>query len=202
MTGTINSRFTELVREITDTVRVDYGLLMEDIEHLKVEDFLYAHNMQMAVQHRGQADGKKQLLESCLSLLYDWDRFDQRIHDKPPVRDVLLDERDFVLTCDYFAGTYISDLVQLLRDQYGVFRGRFMLMGYKTCLSMHVDHTPRLHIPIVTNPDCFMVVDDVVCRLEAKKVYLVDTKLRHTAVNSGTKDRLHMVFCVEDNVWR
>jgi hypothetical protein len=197
----MSDRYHELVKDITTSIEVDYRLLMEEVERLEVMDFLYAHTMQMALQHRGQTDGQKQLIESCQSLLYDWDRFDHRIHDKPPVRDVVLDERDFVLTCDYFNGTYISDLIKRLRDSYGVFRGRFMLMKYKTCLSMHVDHTPRLHIPLITNPDCFMVVDDVVCKLESEKVYLVDTRLKHTAVNSSTKDRLHMVFCVEESVW-
>ena len=30
------------------------------------------------------------------------------------------------------------------------------------CLTYHKDSTPRLHVPIVTNEDCFMIVDDKV----------------------------------------
>lgn len=196
-----NRRYDELVREITNTLSVDHERLMEDVKQLNILDFLYANNMQMAVQHRGVADVKTQLIESCLSLIYDWGRFDQKTQDKPPMRDDILDETEFTMICDYFSKSYVSDLVQHLKDRYGVFRGRFMLMGYKTCLSMHVDNTPRLHIPLITNPDCFMVVDDIVCRLEAQKVYLVDTRLKHTAINASAKDRLHLVFCVGNEVW-
>lgn len=195
------TRSHDLIRDITGTVEVNYDLLMEDIDRLKVLDFLYDNNMQMAVQHRGPNDVDTQLLESCLSLVYDWGKFDQKTQDKPPLRDEILDETEFTMVCDYFSGSYVSDLIQQLKSRYGVFRGRFMLMGYKTCLSMHVDNTPRLHIPIITNPDCFMVVDDTVCRLEAKRTYLVDTRLKHTAVNSSAKDRLHLVFCVANEIW-
>lgn len=176
---------------------IDYQRLVNEVLSMGVIDFLHANARQMSVQHRG-ITGDKQLTESCQSLVYDWDRYDQTIDNEPPVRDQILDERSFIETCDMFKGTYIGNVVEFLKLRYGVYRGRFMLMRYKTCLSMHVDQSPRLHIPIITNQDSFMVVDDVVCRLQYGKSYIVDTRLPHTAVNSGKKDRTHLVFCVND----
>lgn len=62
---------------------------------------------------------------------------------------------------------------------------------------MHVDETPRLHIPIITNPDSFMIIDDQICRFPFGKAYIANTLLPHTAVNAGKKDRTHLVFCVD-----
>lgn len=177
---------------------IDHGRLLDDIHRLDIMGFVQNNNNQMAVQHRGLADKRLQLLESCQSLKYDWDRYDQSRDADPPVRDVELEETLFTETCDFFRGTYVGEVIDGLRRDFGAYRGRFMLMRFKTCLSMHRDYSPRLHVPIITNPDCFMVVDDQVCRLPSGASYLVDTRLPHTAINSGKKDRLHLVFCVSD----
>ena len=46
---------------------------------------------------------------------------------------------------------------QVIKDL-NMFRTRIMRMYSKTCYSYHKDRTKRLHIPLVTNENCFFVV--------------------------------------------
>jgi len=180
-------------------INIDYKKLVTVFNELNVIELLEKNTRQIAVQCRKDLVGDLQLVESCQSLLYDWDKFDSKIHSEPPIRDKILDEKIFTETCDIFKDTYIEYVISLLKQQYNVYRGRFMMLKYKTCLSMHNDLTHRLHIPIITSPDCFMVVNDLVCRLPFGGTYIVDTTLPHTAINAGKKDRVHLVFCLDNN---
>ena len=112
------------------------------------------------------------------------------------MRDVILQEEQFDLLCDLWKDTYIGEVVNALNEKYGVLRGRFMMLGMKTCLTYHKDKTPRLHIPLVTHDDCFMVIDDKVCRIPYGGVYKVDTTKVHTAINASKILRTHLVFCL------
>ena len=75
-----------------------------------------------------------------------------------------------------------------------------MKRGY----SYHKDASKRLHIPLVTNEDNILLVDDVVHRLDVPgALYEVDTTKKHTALNLGWEDRVHIVFDLKldlDNV--
>ena len=78
----------------------------------------------------------------------------------------------------------------------GMTRTRMMKMQPKTCYSYHRDMTPRIHIPLVTNPNCFFVIEDKVVRLPADgNHYLIDTTKRHTFVNASWEERIHIVGC-------
>ena len=103
---------------------------------------------------------EKQLLDSCGSLIYDWDDyFPEKDYENsgPKVRDVILQEEEFDLLCDLWKDTYIGEVVNALNEKYGVLRGRFMMLGMKTCLTYHKDKTPRLHIPLVTHDDLSLI---------------------------------------------
>ena len=78
-----------------------------------------------------------------------------------------------------------------------MYRSRIMIMK-RGCYSWHSDSTPRIHIPIITNPDnCFMVVEDEVIRMPVSNdVYWVDTTRQHTFVNTSNELRVHIVGCV------
>jgi aspartyl/asparaginyl beta-hydroxylase (cupin superfamily) len=71
-----------------------------------------------------------------------------------------------------------------------------MMMNWKSCLTYHHDETPRIHLPLVTNDGCFMIIDDKTEKLHESTAYLVDTTKRHTALNAGQHLRFHMVFCL------
>jgi len=78
-----------------------------------------------------------------------------------------------------------------------MYRTRVMRMKPKTCYTYHRDRTKRMHIPLVTNEKCMFIIDDIVYRYPANgKSYLIDTTLRHTAINASFEDRIHIVGCV------
>lgn len=81
----------------------------------------------------------------------------------------------------------------------GMTRTRVMKMAPKTCYSYHSDPTKRIHIPLITNENCFMVIEDEIYRYPAKgDYYLVDTTKRHTFVNASFEERIHIIGCVKD----
>lgn len=76
----------------------------------------------------------------------------------------------------------------------GMYRTRIMKMSGKTCYSYHWDQTQRMHIPVVTNENCFFVIEDEVVRLPADgNHYLIDTRKKHTFVNASFEERIHIV---------
>ena len=69
-----------------------------------------------------------------------------------------------------------------------------MRMKRKTCYYWHKDSTKRLHIPIVTHPHCFLLVDGNQFHLPADgQAHIVDTTKMHTALNASKIDRIHIV---------
>ncbi len=97
----------------------------------------------------------------------------------------------------------IESVRELAKSQYqlGVGRIRFMTQMPKTCLSYHRDVEKfRFHIPLVTNSNCFFIVDDQFYRMpEAGYLYRLRVDKLHTSVNAN-KDffRTHLVFATYD----
>lgn len=80
-----------------------------------------------------------------------------------------------------------------------IFRARVMNMAPKTCYTYHKDPTKRMHIPLITNENCFFVIEDEVVRLPADgSSYLIDTTKKHTFINASLEERIHIVGCVDD----
>jgi len=79
-------------------------------------------------------------------------------------------------------------------NHYNLKRTRLLNLRPGDCYSYHVDPTKRIHIPLVADEYCMAVIEDKVYRLPADgTVYLVDTTKRHTFLNGGDYDRLHIV---------
>ena len=57
----------------------------------------------------------------------------------------------------------------------------------------------RVHVPLLTNPQAFFVVEDKPYHLEVGKAYLVDTRRMHAVINGGTTPRIHFMFDVVRN---
>jgi hypothetical protein len=91
-------------------------------------------------------------------------------------------------------GSALEDLIK----KHNGFRTRIMLMPPRQCYSIHADPTPRLHIPIVTNDQCWMIwpQHNTCKQLQSNLVHWTDTKKAHTFVNGGTENRIHIVMCV------
>jgi hypothetical protein len=63
---------------------------------------------------------------------------------------------------------------------------------------MHYDKNPRIHIPLLTNPECYFVFKNgMIQHLEVGSSYWVDTRLHHTFINCSAQKRLHLVGVVE-----
>ena len=102
-------------------------------------------------------------------------------------------EKDFVFPL--FDMPYTNSIMKRL----GMFRTRVMRMYSNTCYSYHKDPTMRIHIPLITNDKCFMVIDDEVIRHPADgNYYIVDTTKMHTAINGSPEERIHIIGCISN----
>ena len=103
-------------------------------------------------------------------------------------------ERTYTNTNPYFAGTIFEELVR----EYKLSRARLMWVGPYACYSMHRDTTPRIHIPLITNPACYFVFKlGVIEHMPVGSVYKADTTRLHTFMNCSNEHRLHLVGVVE-----
>lgn len=105
----------------------------------------------------------------------------------------------------FFVDSYVEEVYNTIAADFNVSRARFMTLDKdKRGYSYHKDASKRLHIPLVTNEDNILLVDDVVYRLDVPgALYEVDTTKKHTALNLGWEDRVHIVFDLKldlDNV--
>ena len=75
----------------------------------------------------------------------------------------------------------------------GIKRTRIMRMKPKTCLSYHYDRTWRVHVPLITNSKCFLLLDGTAYHVPADGAYKVNTTKYHTAINASFEARTHLV---------
>jgi hypothetical protein len=83
--------------------------------------------------------------------------------------------------------------------EHNAFRTRIMIMDPRKCYSVHRDLTKRIHIPIVTNSQCWMIWprDNFCFQLSKGEIYLTDTTKWHTFINGdGELKRIHIVMGV------
>lgn len=61
-------------------------------------------------------------------------------------------------------------------------------------------NTHRIHVPLVTNEQCFFAEDDLVFRMKANEVWALDASREHSAASFSTVDRIHLMadFCAVD----
>ena len=105
------------------------------------------------------------------------------------IHDLQYKEKDFIEPL-FPELKYTNEVMTELK----MFRTRVMRMKPKTCYSYHVDPTKRIHIPLITNDKCFMIIDDVVYRYPADgNYYIADTTKIHTFVNASFETRIHLV---------
>jgi hypothetical protein len=137
------------------------------------------------------------------SLYLDWSNSTTTVNDKGmseivvPRRDVPLRERDFTKVCTQFQNTLFEDMYNALRTQFNVGRVRLMKSTPKSCLTWHTDDTHRIHYPLSTQTGCFMIFEDELMHIPQDEWWLTLTRATyHTAMNSSTKSRIHLVASV------
>lgn len=139
----------------------------------------------------------------CGSLVYDWNNAETIIDEKTgaerihvPEYETPLKETDFTELCSVFQGTAFEEIYRELVKRYHVGRVRLMKSLPKTCLSWHVDQTPRIHYPVKTQTGCLMVIEDEVKYMPQNTWWETNTVYEHTALNASKEDRIHLVTCV------
>jgi len=115
------------------------------------------------------------------------------------VRDKNLDETLYTEFVEDFNHTYFKEVYETLSSNFKLGRVRILLKEPRSTLSWHRDPEPRLHVPIVTNPGCMMVIENVAKHLPANgSVFITNNVKYHNAFNGGEKNRVHLVACLTD----
>ena len=85
-------------------------------------------------------------------------------------------------------------ITRKIKSKYKVGRVRFLMKPPRSCLSWHRDPDKRLHIPIITNKGCKMVIENEAFHMPADgKVYITDNTKYHNFFNGGEQNRVHLV---------
>ncbi|MDB9784147.1 aspartyl/asparaginyl beta-hydroxylase domain-containing protein [Pelagibacteraceae bacterium] len=112
-------------------------------------------------------------------------------------RDVDIDESKYTQLIPEFENTYFEEVYKVLKKKYKLGRVRLLLKEPRSTLSWHKDPECRLHIPIITNPGCSMVIGNVAKHLPADgKVTITNNTKYHNFFNGGEQARIHLVACV------
>ena len=118
---------------------------------------------------------------------------------KESTRDKMIDEKAYTEFVKDFEKTYFKEVYEKLSKKFKLGRVRILLKQPRSTLSWHRDPEPRLHIPIITNPGCIMVIEDVAQHLPANgSVYKTNNIKYHNAFNGGEENRVHLVACLPD----
>ena len=160
-----------------------------DIATLQDLENIHSHpDGQLAVQTDG-SDDLHNGVGSSRGKDKEWERSFNKIH--PMFKDTLIE--------DYFSWLGVP-----------VHRARIMCAREKGCYSLHKDLSPRLHLPLKTNNQCFFLLGDhdvnsfekisaTLYHLPADgKTTWIDTRNVHTFINGSTERRLHLVMIVDE----
>ena len=118
---------------------------------------------------------------------------------KESVRDEKINEKLYTEFVKDFEHTYFKEVYEKLSSKFKLGRVRILLKEPRSTLSWHRDPEPRLHVPIITNPGCMMVIENVAKHLPADgSVYITNNVKYHNAFNGGEENRVHLVACLTD----
>jgi hypothetical protein len=112
-------------------------------------------------------------------------------------RDIEIDESKYTQLVSEFENTYFKEVYETLRKKFKLGRVRLLLKEPRSTLSWHKDPEPRLHIPIITNLGCSMVIENVAKHLPADgNVTVTNNTKYHNFFNGGEQARIHLVACL------
>ena len=118
---------------------------------------------------------------------------------KEAVRAKRIDETKYTEFVKDLEDTYFKEVYDILSKKFKLGRVRILLKEARSTLSWHRDPEPRLHIPIITNPGCIMVIEEVAKHLPADGSAWVTNNMKyHNFFNGGEEDRIHLVACLTD----
>ena len=112
-------------------------------------------------------------------------------------RDIDIDESKYTELVPEFEDTYFKEVYETLKSKFKLGRVRLLLKEPRSTLSWHKDPEPRLHIPIITNKGCMMVIEKVAKHMPADgSVTITNNTKFHNFFNGGEQQRVHLVACV------
>ena len=118
---------------------------------------------------------------------------------KEAVRAKQIDEAKYTEFVKDLEDTYFKEVYDILSKKFKLGRVRILLKEPRSTLSWHRDPEPRLHIPIITNPGCIMVIEEIAKHLPADGSAWVTNNMKyHNFFNGGEEDRIHLVACLTD----
>ena len=110
-----------------------------------------------------------------------------------------IDEYAYTEFVKELKNTYFKEVYDELSKKFKLGRFRILLKEPRSTLSWHRDPEPRLHIPIITNLGCMMVIENVAKHLPADgSAYITNNLKYHNAYNGGEEGRVHLVACLPD----
>ena len=121
---------------------------------------------------------------------------------KEVVRDIPIDESKYTQLIPEFENTYFNEVYKVLSKKFKLGRVRLLLKEPRSTLSWHKDPECRLHVPIITNKGCSMVIENVAKHLPADgKVWITNNTKYHNFFNGGEQARIHLVACVLEKIF-
>ena len=119
---------------------------------------------------------------------------------KEVLRDKAIDESKYTELVSDFKNTYFNEVYSELKNRFKLGRVRILLKEPRSVLSWHRDPEPRLHIPIITNPGCSMVIENVAKHIPANgSAWITNNTKYHNFFNGGEQNRIHLVACMLEN---
>jgi hypothetical protein len=92
---------------------------------------------------------------------------------------------------------WLAELLETLQPR-EIGRIRIMKMKPRSCYSWHRDLSPRVHIPLITSPENFMVIRTESRHLYTNAIWWTDTRQNHSAMNCSNADRYHLILEVSE----
>ena len=91
----------------------------------------------------------------------------------------------------------IEEVYNKITKRFKLGRVRFLMKPPRSCLSWHRDPEMRLHIPIITNVGCRMIIEEESYHLPADgNAYITDNTKYHNFFNGSEINRVHLVATI------
>jgi len=182
-----------------DNLNFDINKLQESLtEVLKIKKYDDANGIKnFAAICLNQIPGKPESIKGNNARGIYWTKPNHKGNEV--VRDTNLEEKLYTEFVNEFENTYFKEVYDQLVSRFKLGRVRILLKEPRSTLSWHRDPEPRLHIPIITNPGCLMVIEDTAKHLPADgSVWITNNIKYHNAFNGGEENRVHLVACLTD----
>ena len=124
-----------------------------------------------------------------------WTKPDTTNHEEQRLEPV--QEHLYTELCPEFKDTYVEEVYNLITSKFKLGRVRFLMKPPRSCLSWHRDPEMRLHIPIITNEGCRMIIEATSFHMPSNgNGYITDNTKYHNFFNGSEVDRVHLVATV------